>query len=90
VTDTKTVACIDKAEGKLAGSLAKRCADAPECVLAQLGGDINNFVGLVEIAVDAFDPDVFCGLPSGAFLEVAGGVYGLCDVPPWLRVSSLR
>jgi len=71
VTDPKTVECIDKAESKLVLIVDTKCGDTPECVALIFGEPPSAaFAGALELAVDATDPDTFCGSPSGAFLEV--------------------
>ena len=41
-------------------------AEAPECFAGQNGA---GWAGLVESAVDGGDADLYCGSPSGAFLD---------------------
>ena len=71
-TDQTTIACIDKEEAKTPFLIDKKCdsnvspsADAPECYTTNGSG----WMGLVEAAVDSGQPNLYCGSPSGAFIE---------------------
>lgn len=76
VTDSKTLECIANAELLLTQKVDAKCVDAPECVAAIFGDPPGSiFTVALEIAVDATDPDVFCGSPSGAFLEMAADAF---------------
>jgi hypothetical protein len=72
-TEEKAAACILKEETKAAFLIDKKCdaatnpkAEKPECHGAQTGA---TWAGLVETAVDTGQPSLYCGSPSGAFLD---------------------
>jgi hypothetical protein len=70
-TDPATIACIQKAEGKAAAGIDKKCeanlpTSKPACYGPLMG---SGWVGLVEPQVDAVTHNVACGSPSGAFLD---------------------
>lgn len=72
-SDPKASACVGKEEAKAAFLIDKQCdatvnpkADAPECHAAQTGA---GWAALVEAAVDAGQPGLHCGSPSGAFVD---------------------
>lgn len=72
-TDAKASACITKEEDKAAFLIDKKCdatvnpnAEKPECYGSATGAGL---VAVVESAVDAGQPGLYCGSPSGAFLD---------------------
>ena len=69
VSDPDTVKCIATASSKAAAAIDKECAppagDRPECFGALDGTGWTSLIGSV---VDGYDPQFFCGSPSGAFL----------------------
>jgi hypothetical protein len=72
-SDPKASGCVQKAESKAAFLIDKQCdpgvnpkAEAPDCFAGQTGA---GWVSIVEMAVDDGDADLYCGSPSGAFLE---------------------
>jgi hypothetical protein len=72
-TDPKASSCIQKATDKAVLLINKQCdpavnpkAEAPECFAGQNGA---GWVALVEAAVDGGDAGLYCGSPSGAFLD---------------------
>jgi len=72
-SDPKSSSCIQKATDKAVLLIDKQCdpavnpkAEAPECFAGQNGA---GWVALVESAVDGGDADLYCGSPSGAFLD---------------------
>ncbi len=82
VTDTKTAACIQKAEGKAIASIDKVCftpgkTTPPACyndgvtppAVLPSPSTAAGWVSLVELAVDSVVPTTYCGSPSGAFLD---------------------
>jgi hypothetical protein len=66
-TDPKTVACIQKAEGKCTSGIDKKCTGTtPACAAFQTSAAL---CAAIEGAVDAGQADTYCASPSGAFLE---------------------
>ena len=69
VSDPDSVKCIATASTKAAAAIDKVCAppggDRPECFGALDGTGWTSLIGGV---VDGYDPQFFCGSPSGAFL----------------------
>jgi hypothetical protein len=69
VSDPDTVKCIATASTKAAATIDRVCAppggDRPECFGALDGTGWTSLIGSV---VDGYDPEFFCGSPSGAFL----------------------
>ncbi len=72
-SDPKTAACVDKEETKAAFLIDKQCeasvnpkAEKPECYGALTGAIL---AGLVETEVDNGQAGLYCGSPSGAFLN---------------------
>jgi hypothetical protein len=69
-TDSATTACIfdpaKGAEAKAAASITKACPTFPSCMVFTTSQD---WVNAVETAVDGVTPTVYCGSPSGAFLN---------------------
>ena len=72
-SDPKASACVQKEEDKAAFLIDKQCdpavnpkAEAPECFAGQNG---DGWAALVEAAVDNGDAGLYCGSPSGAFLD---------------------
>jgi hypothetical protein len=70
VSDTNTVDCLATASAKAAPAIDKLCeppvGDRPECFGSLDGAGWTALIGSV---VDGYDPEFFCGSPSGAFLE---------------------
>ena len=64
-TDPKTTACLIKVGDKALGLLEDPELDAPECLAPSLSFALPIAQGLLE----EFDPRIFCGSPSGAFVE---------------------
>jgi len=71
-TDQNTIDCIDKEEAKAPFLIDKKCdsnvspsADAPECYSMNGSG----WVAVVESSVDAGQGNLYCGSPSGAFID---------------------
>lgn len=72
-SDPKASACVSKEESKAEFLIDKQCesgvnpkAEKPECYGTQTG---SFWAGLVEAAVDNGDAGLYCGSPSGAFLN---------------------
>lgn len=72
-SDMKASACIAKEIGKAGTLIDKQCeasvnpkAEKPECYGTQTG---SGWAGLVETAIDNGDAGLYCGSPSGAFLN---------------------
>jgi hypothetical protein len=71
--EAKAVQCINKEETKAAALIDKKCettsapnAEKPECYTTSTG---TNWVAIVELAIDQGQGDLYCGSPSGAFLD---------------------
>jgi hypothetical protein len=72
-TEAKAAACLDKEENKAVFLIDKKCEasvnpknEKPECFGVSTGA---TWVALVEAAVDAGQADLYCGSPSGAFVD---------------------
>jgi len=69
VSDPETIACLAKASSKAAPAIDKACeplgGNRPECFGSLDGAGWTSLIGGV---VDGYDPEFFCGSPSGAFL----------------------
>ena len=68
--DVATQDCITKAETKAVASIDKVCVAVPgnpACYPPAVSGA--DWIGIGEDAVDGIAPGVYCGSPSGAFLE---------------------
>ena len=73
-TDPKTIACVSDpkkgVEAKAAAAIDKACftapATAPACLIFQTSA---GWTGAAETAVDGTTGTVYCGSPSGAFLN---------------------
>jgi hypothetical protein len=72
-SDLKASGCIGKNTTKAIALIDKKCdaavapkADKPECYGTATGASL---VDAVEMAVDAGDAGLYCGSPSGAFLD---------------------
>jgi hypothetical protein len=57
---------VKGAEAKSAASIDKACPTFPSCAVFMTGADWTN---AVEGVIDGQTPMVFCGSPSGAFLN---------------------
>jgi hypothetical protein len=64
-TDTKTIDCLIKAGGKALDYVEDPGLDAPECLEPNLTFALPQVSGLLE----ELDPVLFCGSPSGAFVD---------------------
>jgi hypothetical protein len=67
-TDAKGLACLIKVANKAFDAVEDPELDTPEC----LAPDLPFALPLLSGIIDALDPDLFCGSPSGAFLETDG------------------
>jgi len=69
-TDTATLACVKDpakgAEAKAAAAIDKACPTFPACSPFMTGAA---WVGVVESVIDGQTPQLYCGSPSGAFLD---------------------
>ena len=72
-TEEKAAACIAKEHGKAITLIDKKCetsvsdnAEKPECYTTSNG---TSWANIIEAAVDMGQPDLYCGSPSGAFLD---------------------
>jgi hypothetical protein len=77
VSDARAAECIATMEAKIAALIDKKCdpavdpqADHPDCGQHPTTSGAEWVAG-VEVTADAFDADLFCGSPSGAFLEAS-------------------
>jgi len=67
VSDPKTAACLTKVETKAASRIDAACAlDSPECYTVWNG---SMFASWVSGGAQNLDPSLFCGSPSGAFVD---------------------
>jgi hypothetical protein len=70
-SDAKTLACVQKAEGKSTASIDKACAppkgESPECYGSSVTGAF--LTQTVEGAVDSTLPATYCASPNGAFVQ---------------------
>jgi len=78
VSDADTLACLATASAKAAPAIDRLCeplgGDRPEC-FGSVGGA--GWAALIGGVVDGYDPEFFCGSPSGAFLSQPAPVESL-------------
>jgi|CXWL01.1.fsa_nt_gi hypothetical protein len=65
VSDAKTVTCLTKVNAKVIVGIDRSCTDAPECYALDGAG----WTAAVSPTVEGLDGGLFCGSPSGAFVD---------------------